>query len=64
MEERKMGNLEKTKIFSSTDCKEGEKIEDLINQWFKDNPKIRIKDRLMCQANNRGIVISIFYKEQ
>ena len=56
--------MEKIKIFSSTDRKEGEKIEDLINQWFKDNSKIKVKDRLMCKGEkDRGIIISIFYEE-
>jgi len=57
--------MEKIKIFESAQCQQGEKIEDLINQWFKDNPKIKVKDRLMCEGQYKGaFIISIFYEEQ
>jgi len=55
------------KIFTATKAKEREELGEIITRWLKDNPRIKVVDKVVTQSSDNEfhcLTITIFYKEE
>lgn len=55
------------KIFTATKAKEREELGDVITKWLRDNPRIKVVDKVVTQSSDNEfhcLTITIFYKEE
>jgi hypothetical protein len=55
------------KIFTATKAKEREELGDIITKWLRDNPNIKVVDKVVTQSSDNEfhcLTITIFYKEE
>ncbi len=55
------------KIFTATKAKEREELGETITKWLKDNPRVKVVDKVVTQSSDNEfhcLTITIFYKEE
>jgi hypothetical protein len=55
------------KIFTATKAKEREELGETITKWLKENPRIKVVDKVVTQSSDNEfhcLTITIFYKEE
>lgn len=55
------------KIFTATKAKEREILGETITKWLRDNPRIKVVDKVVTQSSDSEfhcLTITIFYKEE
>lgn len=55
------------KIFTATKAKEREELGETITKWLRDNPKIKVVDKVVTQSSDNEfhcLTITLFYKEE
>ncbi len=55
------------KIFTATKAKEREILGETITKWLRDNPGIKVVDKVVTQSSDSEfhcLTITIFYKEE
>ncbi|MGB9600379.1 MAG: hypothetical protein ACP5QK_06835 [Myxococcota bacterium] len=55
------------KIFTATKAKEREELGETITKWLKENPRIKVVDKVVTQSSDNEfhcLTITIFYREE
>ncbi|MCX7943748.1 MAG: hypothetical protein N2746_04500 [Deltaproteobacteria bacterium] len=55
------------KIFTATKAKEREELGETITKWLRENPKIKVVDKVVTQSSDNEfhcLTITLFYKEE
>ncbi|MCX7958256.1 MAG: hypothetical protein N3B13_04350 [Deltaproteobacteria bacterium] len=55
------------KIFTATKAKEREELGETITRWLRDNPRIKVVDKVVTQSSDNEfhcLTITVFYKEE
>lgn len=53
------------KVFSATKARERDELGEAITAWLRDNPKVRIVDKIVCQSSDNEfhcLTITLFYR--
>ena len=52
------------KVFTATKAKDREELGDVLTRWLRDNPKLRVIDKIVTQSSDNEfhcLSITIFY---
>ncbi len=61
-----MNQFSGVKIFSATMAQDREQLGEKITHWLKDNPNIKIVDKIVTQSSDAAfhcVAITLFYNE-
>lgn len=54
------------KVFTATKAKDREELGDVLTRWLRDNPKLRVIDKIVTQSSDNEfhcLSITIFYDQ-
>ncbi len=55
------------KVFSATKAKEREELGEVITNWLRNNPHLKIVDKVVTQSSDQEfhcLTITLFYEER